>query len=99
MVDIDSRFNYSKVIKVNGCKNKSNVIIYPNPTAENVTVSGIKPGNMIQVISSIGQTLSSFTATLPNEVINTGNLSKGVYIISIIDKTTGEKENYKITKQ
>ncbi len=68
----------------------SNAIVYPNPIAsgDDFTVSGVKEGSIIRVISSNGQVVKEITASSNTETVNSANLSTGLYFIQINDGQT-----------
>jgi Secretion system C-terminal sorting domain len=97
MVDIDSRKALSNIIRVNGCKN-SNITIYPNPVQDVLNISGVKAGNLIQVINSLGQIIITKTATQSTETLHVVELPKNIYTISIINNQTGQRNTHKFSK-
>lgn len=53
--------------------------VYPNPTAESVSISGVEQGQMVSVYSSAGQLLLRTTET----DINVSNFADGQYFIVV----------------
>lgn len=88
MVDNDGKFTYSKIIYIS-ITNDLKVSIYPNPAHEYFTI--INHGNQntsntnFLIRDMSGRTLINGNLNnSPEQKINITNLSKGVYIISII---------------
>jgi chitodextrinase len=57
--------------------------LYPNPTADIATLSGLEGGEVITVFDISGRTRITLKATSPIERISVSNLPKGVYIVRI----------------
>ncbi|WP_396198791.1 FG-GAP-like repeat-containing protein [Flavobacterium sp.] len=66
--------------------NGKNVIIYPNPASDYLTISNIEHLNInaINIIDTNGKTISKITSNY--NAIDVSNLSNGIYIISIETK-------------
>jgi DNA helicase TIP49 (TBP-interacting protein) len=97
MVDNNATKSFSNVVSVSGCKN-TEISIYPNPTANQLNISGINIGDVIQITNNLGQVVLSRTALQSKETISTDNWAKAIYNIVITDKL-GQKTTKKITKQ
>lgn len=97
MVDNDSRKALSNVIRFNGCKN-TNLTIWPNPTQDVLYISGVKAGNIIQVVNGLGQIIISKTATQNTTTLNVVDLPKNIYTVSIIDNKTAQRVTHKFSK-
>jgi Secretion system C-terminal sorting domain len=85
-VDIDSRFSYSVIAKVNMNKNIQ-LIVYPNPASDIIIVKNINPvtDDLVQVISEDGKLLLLQKA-ITNTQLNIKNLNAGVYILRLLKK-------------
>ena len=57
--------------------------MYPNPATDYVMVSSNYVINEIAVINALGQTVATYSGNAENVQINTQDLAKGVYMISI----------------
>lgn len=66
--------------------NGKEVVIYPNPTSDYVSISNIEllDVNAIQIIDTNGKTISRITSNFNS--IDVSNLSNGIYILSIETK-------------
>jgi hypothetical protein len=89
MVDIDGRFTYSNVVKLNRSGDgQFDVKIFPNPANEvlNVSISFAQELEM-KIIGANGQLLQQRKlAPQNNHSINVSSLRAGVYILQLKDK-------------
>jgi hypothetical protein len=97
MVDNNATKSFSNVVSVSGCNN-TDINIYPNPTANQLNISGINIGDVIQITNDLGQVVLSRTALKTTETISAANWAKGIYNIVITNKLTGERNTKKITR-
>ena len=74
------------------------VNVWPNPATNEVHIEGAM-GNEVSICSIIGQIYNQYIVTKNNEVIDVANLPKGMYLVEIIDVSTGKKEVKKILKE
>ena len=83
VIDIDGRFTYSPVIRVNGSEKA--VVIYPNPAKNNVFISSFsdKPATVI-FLNSGGKIMLRKTINEPVSSIDISDFTPGNYIIRII---------------
>ena len=74
------------------------IIVYPNPSKGNFTVSGVQQGNRIQVTNILGAMVLDKYATRDKEPVSMEKERSGVYFITITDnqKVIGR---YKIVKE
>lgn len=77
---------------------ENNILVYPNPTSEQVTVLSALPGNNLYLTNSIGQGVFVTKNCSTKEAINTRNLPGGVYMLKI-ETAAGEVSNRKIIVQ
>jgi hypothetical protein len=85
--DFNGEFEYSAIEPVK-FKNKTvpRLILYPNPTRDNITIEGLPSGlQFIKIYNSFGQEVSSFEKVIQNGELtiqlNTSFLKPGVYYI------------------
>lgn len=78
--------------------NKSNVIIYPNPTSSQLMVDGYfdKQGTLFRIFDKLGKEVQNGLLTSRSAVINVERLVPGDYLIQI---GTESKQTFKIIKQ
>lgn len=85
MVDADGRFTYSNIIVIKLTCNGSPVILYPNPTTDNINISGLRGGELIQVIGANGQFMIQKKAVQAQEKIDVRNFADGVYTVVVLN--------------
>lgn len=84
MIDKDGRYTYSHAVTVyNSCNLSSRITVYPNPTHNKITISGIPGGALVTICSLDGKEINRFTATKDKNVIDISNALKGVYILKV----------------
>jgi hypothetical protein len=58
------------------------LIIYPNPTRDNIVVESVLKGDL-EIQNILGETIISTTKETEKKVIDVSNLSSGIYIIKL----------------
>lgn len=94
-VDIDGRFEYSKIIKiVNDASASRKVNIYPVPATDHFTVSieGFVAGERVpySIVNGVGAIVKNGFISTNNQRVDLVNVKPGVYYISI--KNLGSKK-------
>ncbi len=97
-VDLNGRFTYSEIRTVKGIGSAPDVTVFPNPARSNsqISVVGAAANSSIQLLDFSGKVLKSMN----NNSVNSMDLSgvkNGTYLIRIVDKTTNEVVNKKLT--
>ncbi len=84
MVDLDgsSKFSPIEMVKTT-CSNKV-ITLYPNPTREMVTITGLSGENHLRLLDNLGQVIKSIKTSNPSETINISNMPAGTYIIQVV---------------
>ena len=72
--------------------NNPTLSVYPNPTSESITITGIETGETIRIYNLSGALLGTYTATSEKLTIDISNLAKGTYLL----KTSAQ--SFKIIK-
>lgn len=93
MVDADSKFEYSKVVKIDFSKNYT-ITISPNPAKSffNVTVANISAPMILEITDVSGRVLQTQTISNQNNVVAVNNLSKGLYFVKLKNANTSYTE-------
>ncbi|MCE3226274.1 MAG: Ig family protein [Bacteroidetes bacterium] len=79
----------------NNSANTSNVNVYPNPFSSELKISGVT--GIIKVYNALGQMVLS-TSVNENQVINTSDFIKGIYIVKALDSTGKEVKTIRMIK-
>jgi uncharacterized repeat protein (TIGR03803 family) len=90
--DNDGKFAYSQIVVLNLSKNK-NIIIYPNPASETITLTlsnTILLHTAASLIDIQGREVKKFMINNYQEKIDIGNLPTGIYVIKLADGTVGK---------
>jgi trimeric autotransporter adhesin len=96
-VDLNGTITYSQVINTSSDCSRVKIAAYPNPMVNQLNVSGLQPGSVLQLIDANGKTVLSARAVQSNLILNTTQLPKGnYYLIAIaIDE---QKQTIKLIK-
>ena len=96
MVDIDGKITYSSIIKV-AFAGKNALQVFPNPTKNTITVSGLENKGTIKIISVDGKVAKQLSAKAGNMLVDISTLTKGIYILQYNNEA--KTEQVKIIKQ
>lgn len=98
MVDKDGSFSNSDIRTIKGTSSVSDFTVYPNPSNGNtkVTVADISEPTDVQLIDNSGRLLKNISMN-NNNTVDINNLQKGMYMIRIVNKNSGETLTKKIT--
>jgi hypothetical protein len=92
-VDIDGKQSYSQIRSVRGEGQKSNTIIYPNPSGDgkvNIVFEGTNTTRDVSLMDVSGKTLKQWKGVTNNN-IHIDNLNAGFYTVRIVNAETGEQ--------
>jgi hypothetical protein len=98
LVDLDNSSKISETRAVKGNGGVSDFIIYPNPSAGDakVTITDISEPTEVQLIDNAGRVIK--TVNMNNSpTVDFNGLQKGMYMIRITNKTTGESLTKKLS--
>lgn len=98
MVDYDAAFTNSDIRPVKGNGAVSDFTVFPNPSRGNakVTISDISEPTDVQLIDNSGRILKNVSMN-NNSSVDLNNLQKGIYMIRIVNKNSGESLTKKLT--
>jgi len=91
--DIDGKQVYSMIRSVRGEGQKSNTIIYPNPSGDgkiNIVFEGANSTRDVSLMDVSGKTLKQWKGVTNNN-IHIDNLNAGFYTVRIVNVETGEQ--------
>jgi Secretion system C-terminal sorting domain len=85
-IDIDGKFDYSTIARVNMKRNKQ-VLLYPNPATNVIQIKNTGAGEVqqIQILSTDGKTVLVFTANGSMQY-DISHLKAGMYLLQLIKK-------------
>ena len=97
-VDLDGKFTYSQIRIVKGYGVADDVTVFPNPARSNSRISlvGVAANSSIQLLDFSGKVLRNINSTTINSLDLSG-VKNGTYLIRIVDKSTNEIVNKKLT--
>ena len=97
-VDLNGKFTYSEIRTVKGIGAGDDVTVFPNPARSNskISVVGVTANSSIQLLDFSGKVLKNINSNTLNSIDLSG-VKNGSYLIRIIDKSTNEIVNKKLT--
>ena len=97
-IDLNNGFTYSEIRVVKGIGSTTDVTIFPNPARANSKISlvGVAPNSSIQLLDFSGKVLKNMNST-SNNSLDLSGVKNGTYLIRIVDKSTNEVVNKKLT--
>jgi hypothetical protein len=97
-VDLDGASRYSNTaILVWGTE--GNIVLYPNPAQNRVTVSGLTGKETILIYNTIGQLVYKNREPQSSQAIDLHSAAKGLYNVSVIDEQGDLKQTFKLILQ
>lgn len=98
MIDQDGSYKNSDIRPVKGTSAASDFIVFPNPSTGNakVTITDISEPTDIQVIDNSGRVVKVYS-TISGNTVDLMGLQKGMYMIRIVNKQSGESSTKKLT--
>lgn len=73
---------------------------YPNPVSDHLTIDNIENANRIEVYNVIGQKVKEVNEIYGSKVnIQTGDLSNGIYVVSVYGENNGAVKSIKFVKK
>ena len=98
LVDKDANFKLSDIKAVKGTAAVSDFTVFPNPSMGNakVSITDIAEATTVDVIDNAGRVLKTIELQNKNTV-EVNNLQKGIYLIRITNKVTGDAVTKKLT--
>jgi photosystem II stability/assembly factor-like uncharacterized protein len=84
IIDLDTKFEYSKIITVFVDEKASAISLYPNPTSSFVEIKGLADNETVNIrlIDALGRTMR-FESITQSERVDVSNFPNGTYFIEI----------------
>jgi hypothetical protein len=83
MIDNDGSFAYSP-IRILNFDGANTIVVYPNPTEDMLTITGVEAGMQLRLLAVDGRILSTQLAKGNTETMHVRQLASGIYIIQAI---------------
>ncbi len=98
LVDMDGSFKNSETRAVKGTAAVSDFTVYPNPSfgATKINITDLSEATTLELIDNAGKILRTIALTNTNAVEING-LQKGIYLVRITNKQTGDAVTKKLT--
>ena len=94
-VDVDGKFSYSAIVKVE-IKSSGSFVVYPNPVKDQLNVEfpeSYRKG-IVRLINSLGEIVYTARINSDNKhTIDVSNLSSGNYVVEIETETGSKKHS------
>lgn len=94
-LDFDGKWKHSSIRQIK--MSASNIVVYPNPTRDIITIQGLTGTEIIQICDVTGRRIRQVKSRSQQENIGISDLGEGVYHVVIIT-ANGLFSSYKITK-
>lgn len=102
-VDLNGKYSYSKVITVYFGDTHTGISLYPNPATSQFTIKGSDLSDSKIVVKDVlGRicSLNELSSSVMNErVYDSGSLANGIYLVEVINESTGDKLTVKLIKE
>jgi hypothetical protein len=99
LVDVDGNVSYSTVQLVTISDNKSRIVLYPNPAASWLYISGADDISAIMVTDVAGQTVFSAPTSHESTLrLNTSNWRSGCYFVKLIGRVSTSMQRVLIVR-
>ena len=83
IVDEDGSKTYSQTKSLNIQHSSSNIIIYPNPAKDLVTIECAGARELL-VIDNLGRIVKQFNGSTEHQTLNTKQMTKGIYVVKAV---------------
>ncbi len=86
--DLDGRFSYSEIIRINNNCVSSTIRISPNPSAEKIWVENVQRDDQLIIVDVLGREVFRQLAKSSSVEINIQNLPTGLYFLKVFRKNS-----------
>lgn len=98
LIDIDGTATYSDYVTVQiNCSN-TKLLVYPNPTSDQVNISGLEGNERLILYDALGRSVYSAAVTGSTAVINLNRLANATYNLVVVTPL-GNSKTFKIVKK
>jgi hypothetical protein len=93
LVDLDGKYAYSKVIRVENASSGIKIVVFPNPAVNSVTISSGEPILSLSLTDISGKKCLQQKGNDNNSTsLDIANLKAGIYILTVITKSGVQTE-------
>ncbi len=86
MVDLDGQSKFSNVLRVASDCNGNIISVFPNPTKNSITISGLTGTNQLRLIDQTGRVLTRIGTSAGSETMNLVRMPAGSYILQVVQQ-------------
>jgi len=86
--DLDGRFSYSEIIRINNNCTSSTIRVSPNPSAEKIWVENVQRDDQLIIVDVLGREVFRQLAKSSSVEINIQNLPTGLYFLKVFRKNS-----------
>jgi len=83
-LDRGGKTSYSQILKVSN-QSKLSLSAYPNPASNQIVLAGLTTGSTFQITDAVGKVVYRNIASSQTQVIETGKLINGMYLINVLN--------------
>lgn len=94
-IDFDGKWEYSPVRQIR--VNRQNILVYPNPAKDIITIQGLTGNETIQVFDATGRKIKQISGMPQQQKISIADLREGTYHIIVV-APDGKMSTHKITR-
>lgn len=100
MIEPSGDYRLSSIIVADvQCKaKKSQIVIFPNPADDYITISGMQSASEIRIIDLNGKVLIAISSVTPSEIVDISQLASATYVVQIITNNK-ERSTIKFVKR
>ncbi|MFN8288808.1 MAG: T9SS type A sorting domain-containing protein [Chitinophagaceae bacterium] len=81
MMDRDGKKTYSQVIRIDFSSRSTDMLVFPNPAKNSISLSNLTAGSMIRIFSADGRVAKQLSVTGNSMLADISSLASGLYII------------------
>jgi hypothetical protein len=80
MIDLDGKYNYSKIISIN-TKINEQISLYPNPATSFTEIKGLNPNSNLLIYNILGKEILDSKLRGKSIILDTSEFQTGIYFI------------------
>ena len=85
MIDLDGKYQYTNIVRINNNAAEAKLSVFPNPSASSITIiNNSKQEGFIT--NNIGQRIKSISLINGNQTVNINSWPSGIYFIKTAEE-------------